>query len=140
MSMVKEPRYRFQGNYTASLCSLAGRCVKKGCHTERHAKNRFLGSLKGLQIQALIVSFLYPLICCICSGNLVRKKFPIRRLKRSVTLNHDVVLLSGAFFFCEECPCRKAVMQSRVKIYVLHSQDVKMHLLSRIEQGHAWGN
>jgi hypothetical protein len=28
-------------------------------------------------------------------------------------------------------------MQSRVKIYVLHSQDVKMELLSRIEQGHS---
>jgi hypothetical protein len=28
-------------------------------------------------------------------------------------------------------------MQSRVKIYVLHSQDVKMQLLSRIQQGHS---
>ncbi len=46
------PRNRFQGFDSASLCSLTGHYVKYGCRTGPHAENRFLGSLKGLQIRA----------------------------------------------------------------------------------------
>ncbi len=40
------PWLRSPGIDSASLCSLAGRCVKYGCRTGRQAGNRFLGSLK----------------------------------------------------------------------------------------------
>ncbi len=50
--MFNEPRNRFHGIDSASLCSRAGRYVKLGCRTARQAWNRFLGSLKGLQIRA----------------------------------------------------------------------------------------
>jgi hypothetical protein len=50
---LMEPRNRFRGIDSASLCSLADRYDKRGCRTARPGENRFQGSLKGLQIQAL---------------------------------------------------------------------------------------
>jgi hypothetical protein len=47
-----ELRNRFQGIDSASPCSLTSRYDKKGCSTGTPTGNRFLGSLKGLQIRA----------------------------------------------------------------------------------------
>ena len=47
-----EPRNRFRRIDSASLCSLAGRYDKYGCPTGLPGWDRFLGSLKGLQIRA----------------------------------------------------------------------------------------
>jgi hypothetical protein len=52
----REPRNRFQEIDSAGLVSLVGRYFKlqnTGCRTGRQAGNRFLGSLKGLQIRVL---------------------------------------------------------------------------------------
>jgi hypothetical protein len=52
--MFKEPRNRIQGIDSVSLGSLAGVQVRQIglSYRPRQAKNRFLGSLKGLQIRA----------------------------------------------------------------------------------------
>ncbi len=47
-----EPRNRFRGIDSASLCSLAGRYDKYGCPTGLAGWDRFLSSLKDLQIRA----------------------------------------------------------------------------------------
>jgi hypothetical protein len=51
----KGRRNRFRGIDSASLCSLAGQYDKEGCPTGPPDGNRFLGSLKGLQIRALYI-------------------------------------------------------------------------------------
>ncbi len=50
-----EPRNRFRGIEFASLCSLAGQYDKYGFVPARLAENRYLVSIKDLQIRALFL-------------------------------------------------------------------------------------
>ncbi len=87
--MFKELRIRFQGIDSASLCSLAGRYVKKGCVCvvlARQAGNRSLGSSKGLQIRAQYKKIFYCIIFAVLVG-LVRYKRIFSLMAETVSLD-----------------------------------------------------
>ncbi len=70
-----EPRNGFRGIDFASLCSLAGQYIHRVVVLTRQARNRFLDSLKGLQIRAQREKCKPVLLRLSLAGNLVKTTY-----------------------------------------------------------------
>jgi hypothetical protein len=97
-----EPKNRFHGIDSASLCSLVGRYDNRVVVPARQAENRFLGSLKGLQIRTLLAD---PLLQNPRSRFLISGKSHLAKLENDDTFfelcsrNAEILYLYYFFLF-----------------------------------------